>query len=147
MKLKLFAGVAFACLAVGASAADIKVEMKNVGAEGAMVFEPAVVKAEVGDTITFVPTDMGHNSELVPGLAPAGAVSWKGGMGQPVSVTLDKEGVYVYQCMPHVVMAMVGVIVAGEPVNMDAIVADATALKARFVMNKDRLDTYLGQAK
>lgn len=147
MKLKSLVGVVLMCLTTGAWAAEIIVEMKNAGADGAMVFEPAVVKAEVGDTVTFVPTDMAHNSELVPGLAPQGAVSWKGGIGQPVSVTLDKEGVYVYQCLPHVIMAMVGVIVAGQPANLDQVIADSSALKGRFVMNKDRLDTYLEQAK
>ncbi|WP_271270627.1 pseudoazurin [Aliamphritea hakodatensis] len=147
MKLKNLLGAALMCLTTGAWAAEIIVEMKNAGADGAMVFEPAVVKAEVGDTVTFVPTDMAHNSELVPGLAPSGAASWKGGIGQAVSVTLDKEGVYVYQCLPHVIMAMVGVIVAGEPDNLDQVIADSAALKGRFVMNKDRLDTYLEQAK
>ena len=147
MKLKSLMGVALMCLTTFAWSAEIIVEMKNTGADGTMVFEPAVVKAEVGDTVTFVPTDMAHNSELVPGLAPQGATSWKGGIGQAVSVTLDKEGVYVYQCLPHVVMAMVGVIVAGQPTNLDQVMADSAALKARFALNKDRLDNYLGQAK
>ena len=30
-----------------------------------------------------------------------------GGMNQDISVTLNKEGVYVYQCDPHAMMAMV----------------------------------------
>lgn len=147
MKLKVLLGVALTCMAAGVSAAEIIIEMKNVGVEGAMVFEPAVVKAEVGDTVTFVPTDMGHNSELVAGLAPLGADSWKGELGQPVSVTLNKEGVYVYQCLPHTIMAMVGVLVAGQPTNLDVIMKDSESLKAKFVMNKERLDNYLQQSK
>ncbi|WP_261841307.1 pseudoazurin [Aliamphritea ceti] len=147
MNLKVLLGVALTCMVTGISAEEIIIEMKNVGAEGAMVFEPAVVKAEVGDTVTFVPTDMGHNSELVAGLAPQGADSWKGELGQPVSVTLKKEGVYVYQCLPHTIMAMVGVLVAGQPTNLDVIMKDSAPLKAKFVMNKERLDNYLQQSK
>ena len=86
-----------------------------------MVFEPAVIKVAVGDTVNFVLVDMAHNSESVEGLTPEGSVTWKGKDNQNVSVTLDKEGVYVYQCKPHIMLGMVGVIVAGEPVNLEAI--------------------------
>ncbi len=43
-----------------AAAAEIEIKMLNKGADGqAMVFEPAAVKANVGDVITFVPVDKG----------------------------------------------------------------------------------------
>ena len=80
-------------------------------------------------------------------LAAAGAATWKDGMGQKVSVTLDKEGVYVYQCMPHAMMAMVGVVVAGRASNLDDIKAKSSSLTSKFVMNKDRLDNYMAQVK
>ena len=89
------------------------------------------------------PTDQLHNSESVEGLTPEGAVTWKGAMNKKVSVTLDKEGVYVYQCLPHVPLAMVGVIVAGEPTNLEQIKAKAADFSNRFATNKDRLDKYL----
>ena len=42
-------------------------------------------------------------------------------------------------------MAMVGVIqVGGSLSNMDSIQAKAASVKAGFVTNKERLDTYLG---
>ena len=126
-------------------AADHVVQMKNGGADGPMVFEPAVIKVAVGDTVHFEPTDMAHNSESVSGLTPEGAVTWKGEMSKKVSVTIDKEGVYVYQCLPHSMMGMVGVVVAGEPVNLDAVKSNAGQLSGKFAMNKDRLDNYLGQ--
>lgn len=147
MKLKFLAAAGLALVASSAMAAEFTVQMKNVGADGTMVFEPAVVKAAVGDTVHFVPSDMGHNSEIVTGLAPAGAATWKGGMGQKVSVTLDKEGVYVYQCLPHAMMAMVGVVVAGQASNLDDIKAKSSSLTSKFVMNKERLDNYLAQVK
>jgi pseudoazurin len=119
--------------------------MLNSGSEGFMVFEPAVLRAEVGDTITFKATDMAHNSASIVGMIPEGANSWNGAMSQDVTVTVNKEGVYVYQCTPHSMMAMVGVIqVGGSLSNMDSIQAKVVSVKAGFVTNKERLDTYLG---
>lgn len=64
-----------------------------------------------------------------------------------VSVTLDREGVYVYQCMPHLMLAMVGVIVAGEPANLEDIKKKSASLEAKFAGNKDRLKKYLDKAQ
>ncbi|WP_305856537.1 pseudoazurin [Balneatrix alpica] len=130
-----------------ALAAEHIVHMKNKGSDGTMVFEPAVLKVAVGDTVHFEPSDPGHNAESIPALSPAGATGWKGEMGQKVSITLDKEGVYLYQCLPHSIMAMVGVIVAGEASNLAEIKANAPALSSTFVMNKDRLQGYLSQVQ
>ncbi|RXJ74780.1 hypothetical protein CS022_00710 [Veronia nyctiphanis] len=79
------------------SAAEHEVKMLNGGAEGAMVFSPAYLKISAGDTVNFVPTDIGHNAEST--FTPTGSVTWKGELNKPVSVTFDKEGVYAYQCM------------------------------------------------
>ena len=46
-------------------AETFEVKMLNKGAEGAMVFEPAFVKAAVGDTINFVSTDKGQDRKSV----------------------------------------------------------------------------------
>jgi hypothetical protein len=66
-------------------------------------------------------------------------------MNQDISVTLNTEGVYVYQCDPHAMMAMVGVIQVGNPVNLAAVKAQAGSKKSGFVMNQSRLDDYLSQ--
>ena len=145
MKLKLLLALSLLFALGLVRAAEHTVEMKNMGADGPMVFEPAVIKVAVGDTVNFVLIDQLHNSESVEGLTPEGSVTWQGGMNQNISVTLDKEGVYVYQCTPHVMLGMVGVIVAGEPVNLEAIKSDSKELSGMFVMNKDRLDKYLSQ--
>lgn len=47
----------FVGLTSPALAAEIKVKMLNRGTEGVMVFEPALVKIEPGDTVKFVATD------------------------------------------------------------------------------------------
>ena len=80
MKLKLLLALSllFALGLVGA--AEHTVEMKNMVADGPIVFEPAVIKVAVGDTVNFVLIDQLHNSESVEGLTPEDSVTWKGGM-------------------------------------------------------------------
>ena len=147
MKIKILMALCLMLVLGLARAAEYTVEMKNQGAGGQMVFEPAVIKVAVGDTVNFVLVDMLHNSESVEGLTPEGSVTWKGEMNKNISVTLDKEGVYVYQCTPHLMLGMVGVIVAGEPVNLEAIKSASKKLSGMFVMNKDRLDKYLAEVE
>ena len=122
-----------------------EVKMLNSGEGGQMIFEPAVLKVSVGDTIHFKAADMSHNSAVIDGMLPAGAEAWAGQMNMDISVTLDTEGVYVYQCDPHVMMAMIGVIQVGEATNMNDIKAATNILKSSFVMNAERIDTYLSQ--
>jgi len=122
-----------------------EVKMLNSGADGIMVFEPAVIKISKGDTVNFVATDMSHNSASLDGMIPAGADSWNGALSQDISITFTEEGVYVYQCTPHAMMAMVGVIQVGDAVNLDAVKAEASQKKSIFVSNSDRLDDYLSQ--
>ena len=51
-------------LNISSFAADFTVKMLNQGAGGIMVFEPAVLKINVGDTVNFIATDAAHNSAL-----------------------------------------------------------------------------------
>ncbi len=132
--------------AVPAYAAEHVVKMLNTGRDGAMVFEPAYVKAAVGDTVVFTPTDKAaHNSASL--LLPAGAKPWKGAPDTEVKVKLEKEGVYLYACEPHKVMGMVGVIQAGKPVNLADAKAAAAKESAAFAIGKDRFDKALAQAQ
>jgi pseudoazurin len=123
--------------------ADYTVKMLNNGKEGLMVFEPAVLSIQQGDTVLFEATDVSHNSASIPGMIPQGATPWTGAMNQDIKVTFDKEGVYVYQCTPHSMMAMVGVIKVGSPNNLEIIKGKAEDQKKAFVMNKERLTNYL----
>ena len=121
------------------------VKMLNMGDGGAMIFEPAVIKVSLGDTIHFKATDISHNSETITNMVPAGADGWMGALNEDISITIDTEGVYVYQCSPHAMLAMVGVIQVGEAVNLDDVKAAAQSMKSTFVSNSDRLDGYLAQ--
>jgi pseudoazurin len=128
-----------------ALAENHEVKMLNTGADGIMVFEPAVLKIALGDTVTFKSTNPGHNSASMANMIPEGAESWDGGMSQDVTVNFETEGVYVYQCTPHLMMAMVGVIQVGSADNLASIKTQAAEKKSTFVMSADRLDNYLNQ--
>src|SRR5690606_17558680 len=95
--------IAATLLAAPAWAADHQVQMLNKDSEGRpMQFEPAFLKIAPGDTVTFVPTDKGHNSEAFPNLIPEGAEPWKGKINEEITVTFTEEGFYAYKCQPHV---------------------------------------------
>lgn len=118
-------------LASVANAENFDVEMLNKGVDGAMVFEPAFVKAAVGDTITFISTDKGHNAEAIEGMLPEGVEPFKSGMGEDYVLTLTAEGLYGVKCTPHYGMGMVALIQAGAPVNKDAAAAVTHKGKAK----------------
>lgn len=125
------ASLATLVLATTAYAENFDVKMLNKGVDGAMVFEPAYVKAAVGDTITFLSTDKGHNAEGIEGMLPAGVGAFKSGMGEDYVLTLTAEGLYGVKCTPHYSMGMVALIQAGGPVNLDAAVAVTQKGKAK----------------
>lgn len=124
-------GAIAALLAVSsfpALAKDYVVQMKNKGADGMMVFEPAFVKAAPGDTIRFVPTDPGHNAETLPTILPTGAATMKGAMSKEIAMKVTTPGLYGIKCMPHYTMGMVALIEVGKPTPAQISAAKAVKL-------------------
>ncbi|MFA8386351.1 MAG: pseudoazurin [Pelagibaca sp.] len=113
---KLATGLALAALMGGAAFGEtIEVQMLNKGSDGdRMVFEPAFVQAEPGDTIKFIAADRGHNAETVDGMIPDGAEGFAGKINEEIEVTLDTEGFYAVICKPHYAMGMVMTIAVGD---------------------------------
>lgn len=130
----IFAAAAFAAFSLvsfSAVAAEFEVQMLNKGEAGAMVFEPAFLQIEAGDTVKFIPTDKGHNAETIKGMFPQGGNEFKGKINEEFSVTFDVEGAYGYKCLPHFAMGMVGMIVVGDaPANLEEFQAVKTPPKA-----------------
>jgi pseudoazurin len=131
MSLAAFALVFSASMTL---AAEVQVKMLNKGAEGLMVFEPALVKIEPGDTVKFVASDKSHNAETIKGMLPEGATPFVGKMSEDVVVTFDKSGVYGVKCTPHYAMGMVALVVVGKPDNLDAAKALPQTGKAKQVI-------------
>lgn len=117
-----------AITAVPVSAKDIIVHMKNSGVGGAMVFEPAFVKAAPGDTIYFKPTDVAHNAETLPTMLPTGATPMKGLMNKEFAMKVTKVGLYGIKCMPHYSMGMVALVQVGKVTPADIAAAKAVKL-------------------
>lgn len=143
MRRCLVAAAVLAAVAMtgGATAAEIEVKMLNRGAEGVMVFEPALIKVAPGDTVKFVSTDKGHNAETVKGMLPDGGNTFVGKMGEDVAVKFDQAGIYGVKCAPHYGMGMVAMVVVGTPANEEQAKAVPQTGKAKqaFAVLFDRL--------
>ena len=90
----------------------------------ARVYKPDIIYIQPGETVGF--TNMtSHNSKSM--VVPEGAENWEGKLGENIQVTLDKEGVYGYVCVPHIGFGMVGVIAVGNVTQemIDAAMKDA----------------------
>lgn len=134
---------ALALLAGAAAASETHiVQMLNKGEDGAMVFEPAFIQAEPGDTVTFVPTDKSHNAATLEDLVPEGAEAFEGPMSEEISITVTAEGLYGVKCTPHVGMGMVALIQTGAPTNLEAAQAVAGELRGKA---KERYEAALAQ--
>ncbi len=132
--------------ALSVSAENFNIKMVNTDSSGQiMVFDPPFLKANVGDTITFIPADALHNSKSVSNLIPSSAAPWEGAMDEKITVELDVEGIYVYQCTPHLALGMIGVIQVGNPVNLEQINDNIAPLESLIAINKDRVKNYLSK--
>lgn len=136
MRKVMLATIAALMAAAGtAAAAEVEVKMLNKGAEGVMVFEPALVKIEPGDTVKFIATDKGHNAESIKGMLPTDATPFTGKNGEDITVTFDKPGAYGVKCLPHYGMGMVALIVVGTPANLAEAKAVPQTGKAKQVFS------------
>jgi pseudoazurin len=126
------------------AAKEIIVHMKNQGAEGAMVFEPGYVKAAVGDTIRFMPTNPSHNAETIATILPAGVAATKGALNKEMTLTVSKPGLYGVKCMPHYSMGMVALVQVGKVAPEQ--LAAAKAVKLPTFAAK-RMTAYLTKVK
>lgn len=139
----LFLGTVLAAVtglaALPAAAADHEVMMLNRGDSGPMVFEPAYIRAELGDVIHFIPTDKSHNVEAIKEILPEGVEVFKSKINDAFELTVTEPGLYGYKCTPHLGMGMVGLIQVGDgPFEMQA--AQDTKLPKRA---RERLDDAL----
>ena len=135
MRKLIMSGAVMAALMIagGANAAEVEVKMLNKSADGIMVFEPSLVRINPGDTVKFVAADKGHNVETVDNMIPEGSKAFVGKVNEELAITFDKPGVYGYKCKPHYSMGMVGLVVVGNPTNVDQAKAVAHPGKAKQV--------------
>jgi pseudoazurin len=107
-------------------------ETHFVTAEG-LKFNPLVVKINSGDSVSWRNMST-HNSESIDGLIPEGAEKWNSPMSANYKHTFTEEGIYIYKCTPHIGSGMGGVIIVGNPVNLEQIKnADVSGGAGRLV--------------
>ena len=128
-------------IAAVAHSAEIEVKMLNKGSDGEkMVFEPGLIRANVGDTITFLPTDKGHMAASMKGMMADGG-KFKGKTNKPVSYVVTAEGLYGIKCTPHMANGMVAIIAVGDSFDKEAFLKGGKVSKKA----KARLEDYLSQ--
>ena len=124
--MKLYALIFALGISSQALAADMTIEMLNKDADGnKMVFSEEIVRIGVGDTVTWVPTDKGHNVEMV---SSPNDMKFKSKNNKEVSLTFEQTGIYYYWCTPHKGMGMIGLILVGEDKSNFDQVSNAKAL-------------------
>ena len=115
MKIKIiltFVGYfLFSSLAI---AADQTVEMLNRLNKESMVFEPKIVRVNIGDTVLWKATDKGHNVEFIKKGVPEGVGKFKSKYNKDTEYKFETPGIYAYWCTPHKNMGMIGFVVVGE---------------------------------
>ncbi len=95
-------------------------------AEGRTYFDPAVLVIEPGDTVRWTTATGRHSSTAYEAGLPEGATAWDTGVlrepGQVVEVAFPEDapvGSYPYYCRIHEDAGMLGLIVVGEPSQLN----------------------------
>ncbi|WP_028023487.1 plastocyanin/azurin family copper-binding protein [Enterovibrio calviensis] len=116
-------------------------EIKAVGVK----FAPLVVMLQPGDRVSW--TNMpAHLIETIDVMVPEGTEKIQTEMGADVSFVFENEGVYVYKCTPHWGARMGGILLVGNPSNIDGIIdsymeeikKDKSLLPAKGLLKKFR---------
>ena len=101
----------------------ILLSLKVVGADTVKIeftaddsYSIEVANIGVGDTIEWLPKNKGHNVEFLAG-PNMEALPEKSDLNVRHAITFDLPGVYLYQCIPHGNMGMLGLIVVGNNLN------------------------------
>ena len=124
--MKYFALSAALLMSTPTFAADMKIEMLNKDAEGnRQVYSEEVARIDVGDTITWVPTNKGHNIEMV---ASPNNMKLRSKNNKEVQITFEEPGIYYYWCTPHKGMGMIGLVVVGDDTSNKDQIAKAKAI-------------------
>ena len=104
-----------AFLSTPSFAADVAIEMLNKDADGnKMVFSEEVVKVDVGDTVTWLPSSKGHNVEMI---SSPNKMKFKSKNGKEAKITFETPGIYYYLCTPHKGMGMIGLVVVDDNIS------------------------------
>ena len=134
--MKFFALIVAVFMSAPTFAADITIEMLNKAPEGKErnVYSEEIARVNVGDTITWLPTNKGHNVEMV---ASPNNMKLKSKNNKELQITFEEPGIYYYWCTPHKGMGMIGlVVVGGDTSNKDQIAKAKAIGKSKKKLKK-----------
>jgi pseudoazurin len=135
-------------ISIPAYAADHTIEMLSSSDGQMMVFKPAVLKINPGDTVTWKAANPGHNTASINEMSPDQSLEWNGKINEELKITFTKEGVYGYKCTPHYILGMVGIVSVGDTMtNLSAASEYAISAEKKFATNKDRFSKYISELK
>ena len=135
-------------ISMPAFSADHTVEMLSSSNGQMMVFKPAVIQINPGDTVTWKATNPGHNTASINEMSPDSSLQWDGKINEELKITFTKEGVYGYKCTPHYILGMVGIVSVGDnTTNLSSASEYASEAEKKFATNKDRFTKYINELK
>ncbi|WP_438970096.1 plastocyanin/azurin family copper-binding protein [Methylophaga sp.] len=118
--MQLFKSMLTAIALVSSLAAGSAFAADHTVTARGLAFQPLVINIAPGDTV-YWENMATHNVHMMDGLIPEGTEAFVTPMSEPVTKTFDKEGIYIYQCDPHIGAGMGGAVIVGSPTNLDAI--------------------------
>ena len=135
-------------ISVPAFSADHTVEMLSSSNGQMMVFKPAVLQINPGDTVIWKASNPGHNTASINEMSPDSSLQWDGKINEELKITFTKEGVYGYKCTPHYILGIGGIVsVSDNTANLSAATAYAADAEKKFATNKDRFSKYINELK
>jgi len=104
-------------------AEDATIEMLDKLGKRNMVFSQEIVRINPGDTVFWKATDKGHNVQFISkNGVPEGVEKFKSKISKDTEYTFTIPGIYVYWCVPHKTMGMIGFVIVGDDLsNLDSI--------------------------
>lgn len=138
----------FLIISLPIQAKDHTVEMLSSSNGQMMVFKPAVLKIQPGDTVTWKATNPGHNTASIKEMSPDTSLEWNGKINEELTITFTKDGVYGYKCTPHYILGMVGIIAVGDvSSNLQSALEYGASQESKWATNKERFTQYLNELK
>ena len=113
MKL-LFISVFAILISLEINAKEYTIEMLNKDGNKRMVYSHEILKIDLHDTVTWVPTSKGHNVQM---MASPNNLKLRSKNNKKVSIKFDTPGIYYYLCTPHKYMGMIGLVVVGKDIS------------------------------
>ncbi|MEZ8145739.1 plastocyanin/azurin family copper-binding protein [Enterovibrio norvegicus] len=114
-------------------------EVRAVGVK----FDPMFIIIEHGDNVSWVNMPA-HMIETIDAMVPEGTEKIMTELGVDVNFTFDLEGIYVYKCTPHWGARMGGVMLVGNPSDIEGTIdayleeiqTDKSLLPAKGLLKK-----------